>query len=89
MQVLCHQAWQASLPIHGYLRLHADACFGALPRRTAKNSVRFLREHMLRAFPFPIQHIQTDRGGEFFGMDFQLALMEEKIKFTGHNLGTI
>jgi len=51
------------------------------PRRNAKNSVRFLREHMLQEFPFPIQRIQTDRGGEFFGTKFQLALMEEKIKF--------
>ena len=36
-------------------------------RRTAQNAVRFLREHVLEEFPFPVQRIQTDRGGEFFG----------------------
>ena len=51
------------------------------PQRNAKTSVRFLRDHMLKEFPFPVQRIQTDRGGEFFGMDFQLALMEERIRF--------
>ncbi len=64
------------------------------PKRNAATSVRFLRDHVLgRAaarpeFPFPIQRIQTDRGGEFSrpaeaggGMDFQVALMEERIRF--------
>lgn len=51
------------------------------PRRNAKTSVRFLREHVLKEFPFPVQRIQTDRGAEFFGMAFQLALMEERIRF--------
>jgi hypothetical protein len=40
---------------------------GIYPRRTAKNSVHFLEECLLHEFPFPIQRIQTDRGGEFFG----------------------
>ncbi len=51
-------------------------------------SAAFLHEHVLKEFPFPIQRIQTgitddslDRGGEFFGMEFQLALMQERIKF--------
>lgn len=36
---------------------------------------------MLEEFPFPIQRIQTDRGGEFFGITFQQALREHHIKF--------
>jgi transposase InsO family protein len=51
------------------------------PKRDAATSVHFLRDHLLKEFPFPIQRIQTDRGGEFFGMDFQVALMQEKIRF--------
>lgn len=51
------------------------------PRRTAQNAVRFLKEHVLEEFPFPIQRIQTDRGGEFFGTPFQRAMMEQSIKF--------
>lgn len=35
------------------------------PRRNAKTSVCFLRDHVLKEFPFPVQRIQTDRGGEF------------------------
>lgn len=38
---------------------------GIYPRRTAKNSVRFMEERMLDEFPFPIQRIQSDRGAEF------------------------
>lgn len=41
------------------------------PRRTAHNAARFLKDHVLEEFPFPIQRIQTDRGGEFFGTPFQ------------------
>lgn len=51
------------------------------PKRTARNTVKFLEDHVLPEFPFPIQRIQTDRGGEFFGSAFQLAMMEKKIKF--------
>jgi transposase InsO family protein len=51
------------------------------PRRTAHNAVRFLKEHVLEEFPFPIQRIQTDRGGEFFGTPFQRALMDHAINF--------
>lgn len=38
---------------------------GVYPARTAKNSVDFLLERVIEEFPFPIQGIQTDRGGEF------------------------
>jgi transposase InsO family protein len=36
---------------------------------------------MIEEFPFPIQRVQTDRGGEFFGMAFQEALQHYCIKF--------
>jgi transposase InsO family protein len=54
---------------------------GLYPRRTAGNAVKFLEERMLEEFPFPIQRIQTDRGGEFFGLAFQRALKRHHIKF--------
>lgn len=50
-------------------------------RRTAKNSVLFLEERMLDEFPFPIQRIQSDRGAEFFGLEFQRAMRQHCIKF--------
>jgi transposase InsO family protein len=31
--------------------------------------------------PFPIQRLQTDRGGEFFALSFQADLREYAIKF--------
>ena len=49
--------------------------------RTAPNAAHFVREHLLKEFPFPIQRIQSDRGGEFIGREFQDALREECIKF--------
>jgi transposase InsO family protein len=54
---------------------------GIYSRRTAKNSVRFLEERMIDEFPFPIQRIQSDRGGEFFGLKFQKAMQNNSIKF--------
>jgi len=53
---------------------------GLFPRRTAKNSLKFL-EQVMEEMPFPIQRIQTDRGGEFFAYKFQEKLMECGIKF--------
>jgi transposase InsO family protein len=54
---------------------------GLYPRRTASNAVHFLEHRMIEEFPFPIQLIQTDRGGEFFRMAFQEALQRYCIKF--------
>jgi transposase InsO family protein len=51
------------------------------PRRAAHNAVRFLKEHVLEECPFPVQRIQTDPGGEFFGTPFQRAVMDHPIKF--------
>jgi transposase InsO family protein len=54
---------------------------GIYSRRTAKNSVRFLEERMIDEFLFPIQRIQSDRGAEFFGLEFQKAMQNNSIKF--------
>lgn len=54
---------------------------GIYSRRTAKNSVRFLEERMIDEFPFPIQRILTDRGAEFFGLEFHRAMQINSIKF--------
>jgi transposase InsO family protein len=54
---------------------------GIYSKRTAQNSVHFLEERMIEEFPFPIQRIQTDRGNEFFGLEFQLAMQRNCIKF--------
>jgi transposase InsO family protein len=53
---------------------------GLFKRRTAANSIAFL-EQVIEEMPFPIQRIQTDRGGEFFAAKFQELLMEWHIKF--------
>ena len=54
---------------------------GIYSRRTAKNSVCFLQERMIEEFPFPIQRIQSDRGAEFFGLEFQRAMQTNCIRF--------
>lgn len=36
---------------------------------------------MIEEFPFPIQRIQTDRGAEFFGLEFQSSMKRNCIKF--------
>ena len=54
---------------------------GLYSARTAVNAVHFLENRMIEEFSFPIQRIQTDRGGEFFGTAFQDALRRYCIKF--------
>ena len=49
-------------------------------RRSAKNTVVFI-EKTVEEMPFPIQRIQTDRGGEFFALKVQKLLMKYAIKF--------
>lgn len=48
---------------------------------TATDAAHFLKHHLLPQFPFPIQRIQSDRGSEFIGREFQDALRDNKIKF--------
>ncbi len=50
------------------------------PRRNARNTLLFL-DRVIEEMPFPIQRIQTDRGGEFFAESVQRRLMSEYIKF--------
>ncbi|WP_241025535.1 DDE-type integrase/transposase/recombinase, partial [Burkholderia sp. Ac-20384] len=50
------------------------------PRRNARNTLFFL-DRVIEEMPFPIQRIQTDRGGEFFAESVQRRLMSECIKF--------
>lgn len=57
------------------------------PARTAANAAHFLQEHVIEEMPFAIQRVQTDRGGEFFGIPFQEALKEEFIKFRPNRPG--
>lgn len=53
---------------------------GLYPRATGKNTLLFL-DRVIEEMPFPIQRIQTDRGGEFFAEGVQKRLMAEFIKF--------
>lgn len=41
----------------------------------------FLEECALEEFPFTVHRIQTDRGGEFIGQDFRLALRGNAVMF--------
>jgi transposase InsO family protein len=50
-------------------------------RRTAKNTIDFIGNHVRCRIPFPIQRIQTDRGAEFMAYKVQKKLMEWRIKF--------
>ncbi|VVE84491.1 hypothetical protein PSP31121_04789 [Pandoraea sputorum] len=50
------------------------------PRRNALNTLLFL-DRVIQEMPFPIQRIQTDRGGEFFAESVQRRLMNECIRF--------
>ncbi|WP_093633834.1 IS481 family transposase [Paraburkholderia aspalathi] len=50
------------------------------PRRNARNTLLFL-DRLIEEMPFPIQRIQTDRGGEFFAESVQWRLMSKCIKF--------
>ena len=49
-------------------------------RRTAANTLHFL-EKVMEEMSFPVQRIQTDRGGEFFAQKVQKQLMDWAIKF--------
>jgi hypothetical protein len=47
------------------------------PRRTATHALAFL-DHVLEEMPFPIQHLQTDRGTEFTAYNFRDDLAAEQ-----------
>ncbi|GAB5519715.1 MAG: hypothetical protein RhofKO_19660 [Rhodothermales bacterium] len=46
--------------------------------RSSKSARRFLEERVLKQMPFPIQRVQTDRGGEFCSV---ASLHKRQIKF--------
>ncbi len=50
------------------------------PNKKVKSTIDFLGE-VIRSLPFPILHVQTDWGTEFFNYDFQQELHEHYIKF--------
>jgi len=54
---------------------------GLYTARSAANAVHFLQERLVKEFPFPLQRIQSDRGSEFVGFEFQDALRDKRIKF--------
>lgn len=53
---------------------------GVYPSRSAGNTLDFL-ERVRAGMPFPVQRIQTDRGGEFFAYEVQSRLRDWRIKF--------
>jgi len=53
---------------------------GVYSRRTARNTLLFL-DRLIEEMPFPIQRMQTDRGGEFFAESVQRRLRQDFIKF--------
>ena len=53
---------------------------GVYPNRNAASTLAFLKR--VRAdMPFPVQRIQTDRGGEFYAYEVQYRLRDWRIKF--------
>jgi transposase InsO family protein len=53
---------------------------GLYPRRTAASTLAFL-DRVAAEMPFPVQRVQTDRGGEFFAYEVQDRLRDRRIKF--------
>lgn len=49
--------------------------------RSAIHAAHFVEHCLLPQFPFPVQRIQSDRGGEFIGVEFQDVLRDNHIKF--------
>jgi transposase InsO family protein len=54
---------------------------GVYSRRTAANTIHFLKERVLEEMPFPIQCLQTDHGREFTAYKVQDTLAEYSIRF--------
>ena len=53
---------------------------GVYPSRNAASTLDFL-ERVRADMPFPVQRIQTDRGGEFYAYEVQHRLRDWRIKF--------
>lgn len=53
---------------------------GLYPDKTSASAAHFFEERVLKEMPFPIERIQSDRGGEFIGGEFMGTLRRHKIK---------
>ena len=53
---------------------------GLYPDRTAASTLAFL-DRVAAGMPFPLQRVQTDRGGEFFAYEVQDRLRDRRVKF--------
>ena len=53
---------------------------GVYPNRDAASTLDFL-DRVRAGMPFPVQRVQTDRGGEFFAHEVQKRLQGWRIKF--------
>jgi transposase InsO family protein len=53
---------------------------GVYPNRDAASTLDFL-DRVRAGMPFPVQRIQTDRGGEFYAYEVQHRLRDWRIKF--------
>ncbi len=73
---LCAKAYQFTA-IDDCTRLKTIRVY---PNKKAESTIDFLYE-VLRTFPFPILHVQTDWGTEFFNDAFQEELHAHYIKF--------
>ena len=61
--------------------MHPPARAGSVPQAHRQQCCSFLEHRIIEEFPFPIQRVQTDRGGEVVGTEFQEALQQFCIKF--------
>ncbi len=57
-----------------------DQVLALFPRRNAESILEFLEKGIAER-PFPVQRIQTDRGGEFFAQKVRKRLIDYHIKF--------
>lgn len=53
---------------------------GLYPDKTSASAAHFFEERVVKEMPFPIERIQSDRGGEFIGDEFMRALRAQKVK---------
>ena len=53
---------------------------GLYPDKTSASAAHFFEERVLKELPFPIERVQSDRGGEFIGTEFMQALRKHKVK---------
>jgi len=53
---------------------------GLYPDKSGASAAHFFETRMLTGFPFPIERIQSDRGGEFISEEFLRVLRAHKVK---------